>query len=146
MIAVECTILNLVDLSCFRYTMYPLKSKRRFRQISFLLLVLYTLLYLTAGGLHSYDKKAYHGHVSDNHYQESNPSENSKPILCCNDHNTNDCIACQWLKCTSTKAHITQRIKQLGLDVSKLCANNHHIYTHFIFGKDNTRSPPLTIS
>lgn len=126
--------------------MYPYKSKQRFKRLS--ILIPYIILCLTAGGFHTFDEYAYHNHNSKNHHSETIDSSvnkpcNNKPILCCNDHNEDNCIICKWLKSTSKRIQLVLDISHFIQGISGLCVSDQQAY-YFLNNRRrfHSRNPP----
>ncbi len=129
--------------------------RRNFKKISILIAVPYIILCITAGGLHSFDKRAYHGHCFEDH---STKNENSDGLLhcsqdkediasfCFNDHSVDKCGICKWLKSTAKRFHFVQKCFVLFQDSSKVCIIDHAT-DYFLKTRTNSpRSPPFSIS
>ena len=130
--------------------MYFLKSKHRFRRLSILILIPYFILCITAGGFHSFDHKAYHGHAGSNQtvsdVSNSEQPGNSTPIFCDNDHSADNCIVCKWLKNTPKKIHLSQNTSSFIPNISALRLNEQDAYFFLNKGKYHSRAPPSVIS
>ncbi len=135
--------------------MYFFRLKRNFKKISILIAVPYIALCITSGGLHSLDKRAYHGHVlkhngSKNEYEKShshnNLNHNKTASFCFNDHNADKCGICKWLKNTTKKGQFAQRHSFIFQDYRKLCILDQSLYNFLKFHKNSPRSPPFSIS
>ena len=134
--------------------MYPFNLKRNFKKISILIAIPYIILCITSGGLHSLDKRAYHGHCHDNNgskskninHVEHNQDNNNSVSFCFNDHSTDNCGICKWLKSTPKKVHFDQRYSALFQDCSKLCIFDQTIYDFLKYYTHTPRSPPFSLS
>ena len=135
--------------------MFPFKLKRNFKKISILLVVSYIVLCITSGGLHSFDKRAYHGHglevygtsngKIENQVHHNQAMENSAS-LCFNDHSADKCDICQWLKSTPSKVQFVEKRTSLFQDCSKLCVIVLAAYDFLNIHTKSPRSPPFSIS
>ncbi len=131
--------------------MYPLMLKQNFKKISLLIAVPYIILCITSGGLHSLDKRAYHGHdiskseSSKNHSYHNQGNKNTVSF-CFNDHSTDNCGICKWLKSTSKKAQFPQRSISIFQDSSKFCIFDQSIYDFLKYHTHSPRSPPFSVS
>ncbi len=135
--------------------MYPFRLKRNFKKISILIAVPYIILCITSGGLHSLDKRAYHGHCLENNGSKSENKKNhvyhnqdnkNTASFCFNDHSTDNCGICKWLKNTSKKVQFTQRCYSFFQDCGKYCIFDQAIYDFLKFHTKSPRSPPSFIS
>ncbi len=135
--------------------MYPFKLKRNIKKISLLIVVPYIILCITAGGLHSLDKKAYHGHCLENNGPNNENNENhlyhnqenkNTVSFCFNDHSADNCGICKWLKNTSKKVQFPQRRYSFFQDGSKSSIFDQSIYDFLKFHTHSPRSPPFFIS
>ena len=132
--------------------MYHFKLKQRFRNLSILALVPYIILCITAGGFHSLDENAYHGHNSTNSFHSENADSNDDrnvndtPIFCDKDHSEDNCIICKWLKHTQKRIQLALNAQSFIPVTSRLCVNNQHAYYFLNNGRYLSRGPPLIIS
>lgn len=128
--------------------------KRHVKKISILIAVPYIILCITAGGLHSFDKRSFHGHCFENY---STKTENSIPHVhnnqdnkntasfCFNDHSADKCGICKWLKSTPKKVQFVQNCSSLFQD-SRVGIIDLATYYFFKPPTNSSRSPPLFIS
>ncbi len=130
-------------------------SKQRLKRISITVIVPYIILCITAGGLHSFDARAFHGHCSEN---DSTKNENSKnhvhhnqnsegtASFCFSDHSADKCGICKWLKSTAKRVQFVQKCSSLFQDKSKVCIIDHSTYYFLKTRSNSPRSPPFFIS
>ncbi len=133
--------------------MYPFNLKRNFKKISLLIAVPYVILCITSGGLHSLDKRAYHGHCLDNYGSQNyenhvyhNQDSKNTASFCFNDHSADNCGICKWLKNTSKKVQFSQRRYSFFFFFSKFCKFDQSIYDSLKVHTHSPRSPPFFIS
>ncbi len=132
--------------------MYPFNLKCNPRKIFILIAVPYIILCITSGGLHSLDKRAYHGHClednSSNNEKHDHHNQDSKNSVsfCFNDHSADNCGICKWLKSTPKKAQFSQKGSSLFQDCSKFCIFDQSIYDFLKYHTHSPRSPPFFIS
>ncbi len=135
--------------------MNAFKFKRNFKKISILVAIPYIILCITAGGLHSFDKRAYHGHCFENHSTKKENSENhihynqenkNTASFCFNDHSSDKCGICKWLKSTAKRVQFVQKNSSLFQDSSKACIIDHATYYFLKLCSNSPRSPPFFIS
>lgn len=133
--------------------MYPFTLTKYFKKISILVAIPYVILCITSGGLHSLDKRAYHGHNLDNYISKNNEThKHNKHVntngvsFCFNDHSADNCGICKWLKNTTKKVQFAQKYTSLSQDSSKLCVFYQSIYDFLKFHTNSPRSPPFSIS
>ncbi|GJQ60560.1 MAG: hypothetical protein D8M57_17065 [Candidatus Scalindua sp. AMX11] len=150
--AAQCEpLFSIVD-----YAMNPfkLKQKLKHKKITTLVAIPYIILCITSGGLHSFDKGAYHAHhdggVSINEEAEWDGCHShfikNEPSLCYNDHSADKCNICRWLKGTTTRIQCVKKQSSFFEDFRRLfiidntACNFLEIHTH------SPRSPPFHIS
>ncbi len=135
--------------------MNAFKFKRNFKKISILVAIPYIILCITAGGLHSFDKRAYHGHCFENHSTKNENSEShihynqenkNTASFCYNDHSSDKCGICKWLKSTAKRVQFVQKCSSLFQDKSKVCIIDHSTYYFLKTRSNSPRSPPFFIS
>ncbi|MDR4503580.1 MAG: hypothetical protein MRK01_02160 [Candidatus Scalindua sp.] len=135
--------------------MNPFKLKRKLKKISLLAAIPYIILCITSGGLHSFDKGVYHAHTPDGPGSKKEKTEihehrklaaENKPALCCNDHSSDKCGICRWLKSTPAKVQFEQQRSSFFQVCSNLFIIDHTSYNSLKIYTNSPRSPPFLIA
>ncbi len=135
--------------------MNPFKLKQHFRKISILVVIPYIILCITSGGLHSFDKGAFHAHALDGFGAKNEETEKhgyhtqitkSETSLCCNDHSSDNCDICRWLKSTTKRVQFAQKLSSIFQCCTRFFSNDHTAQNFIEIHTNSPRSPPFLIS
>ena len=135
--------------------MNRLMLKQNLKKISIIVIVPYFILCITAGGLHSFDTRAFHGHCgkndstknknSKNHVHHNQNSEGTA-YFCFNDHSADKCGLCKWLKSTAKRVQFVQKCSSIFENCCNVCTFDQLTYLFLNSRANSPRSPPFFIS